>query len=225
MRGPPSQTLDIIFFLGHRRHMSDGPIPIEFVEPGPAPAEPFPDRKAAAAQSRVMVSIPLNDDGHPDWSRAREKTIDKFKEIVNDDATKELLGKKGAEIPPLSKDFVNFALDTFFRTEAMVFAVSKKIPPALAFKLFQLSAEEHEKIDPLAGRVLAKWLPEWLVKFEDEIALAGLLINSSVAHFAIATAAIEAQRKKEKEAKTQPGNAEPKGAIPVYVDAQEAAPA
>jgi hypothetical protein len=120
----------------------------------------------------------------------------------------------------MSKEFCDFALDTFFRTEALVFAAGKKIQPAKVMQFFVLSKQEHERIDPLAGRVLAKWVPEWLAKFEDEVALAGLLINVSIAKFAIASATVNELRKREKE-NAGSGNGEvrqPASAAPVYVE-------
>lgn len=195
------------------------PEPI-FVEASTSGSEPFPDRTTATAPTRVLISIPVNDDGSPDWSRVKDKTRDKFREICADPSTQSLLGKEEAEAAPAPKELADAAVGMYFQTMAMTFAVTKKIPLPLASQLFRLTNEEHEKLDPLAQQVLGKYLPEWLARFGPEIALTKVLIDVTLIKYAGANK-VAAEWKAAHEKPVQKGNNEPKGTeIPAYREEQ-----
>jgi hypothetical protein len=163
--------------------------------------EAFPDRPAPATSPKILISIPTDAEGKPDFSKVRDKTASRVRELFNAPETKVFLGEKGAgELIPVSPLLTNALLSSFFQVEAVFFAWRYKIELKEANEIFKLTPAEHEQIEPALNNVLAKHGPEFLKKYQDELALAFLLVNISQAKFSSGKAFAENKHSSKKEA-------------------------
>jgi len=154
---------------------------LEFVTPEEK-REAFPERATASATKKVTISVPVDEDGHPQWDKAKDKVTARFRELVADPNTQAFLGE--AQPIPISPFLSKALLEGFFQIEALFFAARYKLTVAEANEVFKLTEEEHERINPALESVLAKRGPEFLRRFGDEISLGFLLVNATQAKFA-----------------------------------------
>jgi hypothetical protein len=152
---------------------------LEFVTP--ETREPFPER-AAAPVKKVTISVPVDEDGHPQWDKAKDRATARFRELVADPNTQALLGEVKAI--PISPFLSKALLNGFFQIQALFFASRYKITVSEANEIFKLTEEEQEKITPALESVLSKRGPEFLKRYGDEISLGFMLVNATQVKFA-----------------------------------------
>ena len=194
---------------------------LEFVTPEEK-REAFPERAAASATKKVTISVPVDEDGHPQWDKAKDKVTARFRELVADPNTQAFLGE--AQAIPISPFLSKALLEGFFQIEALFFAARYKLTVAEANEVFKLTEEEHEKINPALESVLSKRGPEFLRRFGDEISLGFLLVNATQAKFAAGKQLVAEKRAAAKdEAAKVPtdGGVKVEGALPYSVSGKQ----
>lgn len=151
-------------------------------------AASFPAAAVSTAK-RINIGVPADDSGHPDWERATDKVKARFRELINDERTREqFLAATGAESaidPQAALMLGKMAVGAFFQMQ-MVVAVIRYKPSKE--ELADLQACFSPKFDTLPGvdfdkaltRVIQKRGPEWLAAFADEITVGGLLVMASL---------------------------------------------
>ena len=154
-------------------------------------------------KERFQLSFDLNEDGSPDFSAMRERTKEKVREFFSDPKMASAFGTKAAQpdIQIFHPAMVAAMYAVLGSVEAMAITRLTKIPEPVAKQVFTYSKEE---IDALSGptiRVLNKYAADWMIKYQDEIALAGLLVSITVAKVNAALLL----------AKIQSGNIQPNG--------------
>ena len=190
---------------------------LEFITPEER-REAFPERAAASATKKVTISVPVDEDGHPQWDKAKDKVTARFRELVADPNTQAFLGE--AQAIPISPFLSKALLEGFFQVEALFFAARYHLTVAEANEVFKLTEEEHERINPALESVLSKRGPEFLRRFGDEISLGFLLVNATQAKFAAGKQLVAQKRAaaKEEAAKVPTdGGVKVEGALPYSV--------
>lgn len=137
----------------------------------------------AAGKKKISVSIPLFDDGTPDWSSAQDRTKEKFRAIFRNEKTQSEFGNPDKPLEIVSPEMARVFVKEFFGIEALFFAYRWKIPVSDAQAICELRPQEQEQIIPLVQKVCAKHGSEFLDKWGDEIALLLMLIMFSQARY------------------------------------------
>lgn len=146
-------------------------------DPSPA-AEAPKDRREA-----VSISFYLNDDGSPDFTGMRDRTRQKVKEFFNDPKIAAEFGAKPAqpEVQVFHPAMVSGMYDLLGALEAMAFGRMWKLPEPIAKRAFTYTELEKKALEGPTTRVLNKYAAEWMIRYQDEIALATLLVSITIA--------------------------------------------
>ena len=166
--------------------------------------------------------MPTDADGHPDWDRATDKVKARFRQLLEDEKTRQQFLSTAAGEPAIDSKSALFlghmAVGAFFQMQMVVCAIRLKLTREELKECFtpDFTVMPGVDFDQSLTRLVQKRGPEWLAAFADEIAVGGILIMSSVGCW---NRAGEAAAKKK-------GNAEPKKegveassfpqAVPVY---------
>jgi hypothetical protein len=124
--------------------------------------------------SKLQVS--LKDDGSIDWEAMRDSTREKVKQAFR--STPGLNDGPAAQ-PPIqmfNPAMVSGMYDMLGSIEATVAERFGKIPQPIAQRVFAYTPAEKEMLAGPTARVLNKYIPDWMIKYQDEIALASTLI-------------------------------------------------
>lgn len=150
-----------------------------------APRAGFPERPANSRDS-ITATIPLVD-GKPDFSKLRPSGRERLKELFRSPEfmAEFSLGQITSE-QAVPKELGETILDTFAAAEAFAFSQKFKVPYPVAYQWAKLSAEEKEKLGPVARRLIGKYMPAIAAKWADEFALAHGLVQSAVLHAQVA---------------------------------------
>ncbi len=161
-------------------------------------------RSGPAPRSRVVISVPTDEDGHPQWDKAKDAAKDSWRKVAGAEETKQFFGDGPAEVPLVVTPLMASSLvSSFFRIEGVFFALRYKIPQNEAESLFALTPSEDKAITPVAQVVLSKQAPDFMLKWGNEVTLAFLLVNASVARDQAARA-WAAEHKKSETVEAQP---------------------
>ena len=162
----------------------------------PAVEQVKTDQADASAKQRFQLSFDLNEDGSPDLSSMRGKTKEKVIQFFSDPRMAEAFGTTPVKpqisiFPPF---MVNVVYDALGTVESMAAQKFGKMPPEIANAAFKFSPEEKEMLQAPTIRVLDKYSTGWMIKYQDEIALVGLILTLTAAKIQMATAAMQKLR-------------------------------
>lgn len=156
---------------------------------GPVP-EPEPIREENSettkpVRERFQMSFDLNEDGSPDLTPMRERTKERVREFFSDPRMAAAFGVKpvtaaGPEVQIFHPMMVAGMYSVLGSVETMVAIRMGHIPEHIARQVFTYSANEVEVLTGPTVRVLNKYAAEWMIKYQDEIALATLLISMTI---------------------------------------------
>jgi hypothetical protein len=174
--GPPVMDYDQPSVVDQAQAAGENP---EFHE-APQPREP---RERTTREPIKRMSLNLNEDGSIAWDRLRESNREEVKKTVagwmNDPKMLAALGVDRSQVVKVfDESWCDTIYDTIGNVEVMMAPKMFGVTLEQAQILRYSEAEKNQLREPTA-RVINKYLPGWLVKFEDEIKLAMLLISIS----------------------------------------------
>lgn len=138
---------------------------------------------------RIQLSFDVNEDGTVDYSSMREKTKNKMRQVFSDPALADFLsvnrvssgGTGNSEVTIFQPGVVSGFYDMLGALESEVMPMFfPKVQRDIWKKVFTYTPEEKAALVPPTSRVLEKYAGPWLIKWQDEIALAGILITMTV---------------------------------------------
>lgn len=158
----------------------------EIKEAQAAPAEPAP----GARKERFAISFDLNDDGSPDLSSMRDTTKKRVQEFFGDSRMAAAFGAKPAvpAVEVINPFMVASLYNLLGAVEAAVFGSYMKIPEPIAKQAFTYTPAEVNALTGPTVRVINKHAADWMIKWQDEIALSGMLLTMTVAKITYARA-------------------------------------
>jgi hypothetical protein len=135
-------------------------------EPLPIATEPAkeftpfePHNEEASAPKQERISIPLNPDGTPDFSKMRTSTIDKFKKAVGSgDVT--VNASSTPKVPDdqlMTYEEVAALFDMLGPIEGYAIALFMKVPVPLAMKVFTYTDADKAELVPAAMALANKY--------------------------------------------------------------------
>ena len=142
----------------------------EIDEPSPSKAE--------------RISLKLKDDGLVDWESHRGDTKEKIiKAFANDPEALKLIGMQSPLLPDgqgWSEENAKVALETLATVDAWIVsfvlktALKMPLDPVVQAKAFKFTEPQLKEMAPRAARVANKYSSSAILKYQDEIALAGM---------------------------------------------------
>lgn len=151
-------------------------------EPASDPAPTFEDQTKDRRET-VSISFYVNEDGSPDFSSMRDRTREKVKQFFTDPKIAQEFGAKPAvaEVQVFSPAMISGMYDLVGALEAMIFGRAFKLPEPTAKRVFTYTEVEKRALEGPTCRVMNKYAASWMIKFQDEIALATLLVSLTIA--------------------------------------------
>lgn len=148
--------------------------PVAVEEPQDRPAAVPDDDKR---KERFQLSFDLNADGLPDLSTMREGTKKKVQDFFADPRMAQAFGSRpaGPAVEVFHPAIISGMYDILGAVEVMAFGKMLKIPEPVAKQVFTYSPAEKDALGPPTIRVLNKYVPDWMLKYQDEFALFSLL--------------------------------------------------
>lgn len=128
---------------------------------------------------KPKISIPINDDGSFDFTSMREATKERLRAAVA--SSPSLFPSGPAEVMAFPPAVIYAMYGGVGAIEAMLAQRFGKIPKQIADQVFAYTPQELELLYPPTAKVLQKYAAEWMIKYQDEIALATLLTSMTVA--------------------------------------------
>jgi hypothetical protein len=161
---------------------SKKPSPVETL-PTPEPDNnPEPQETTGAKPTPYKLQIPITDDGCIDVASMRPKTIEKLQQAIG--STPGLQGSTPAAPSGQVAVFPPVIIHTMYRTmgtlEALIATKFFHIPENISQKVFPYTPTELEALTPVTSRVLSKYAADWMIKYQDEIALGSMLSTMTV---------------------------------------------
>lgn len=156
--------------------------------PTPAPQPKSQESEETPISSndtlKAKIAVPLNEDGTIDIGTMREKTKDRLKKALA--STPEFSISSGtvagASAAPMFPPMVVVSL---YRSITMIEVLLAQrmagIPQPIAQEAFTFSEKELEQLIPPTSRIMAKYATEWMLKYQDELALATMLTTMTMA--------------------------------------------
>jgi hypothetical protein len=133
-------------------------------------------------RERFQLSFDLNPDGSPDLSTMRGKTKEKVQSFFTDPKMAEAFGSRPVtpEVQIFHPAMVASMYAMLGALEAMAVSRIANIPMPICKQVFTYTPAEIEILKEPTVRVLNKYVADWMIKYQDEIALAGLLLSMTV---------------------------------------------
>lgn len=177
--------------------------------PGPAPTAPasIDDFRTASAtvidepkkKDRFQLSFDLNEDGSPDLEGMREGTKRKVAEFFQDPKIASAFGARTVEatpppnfFPTLPNEKYPTAIGSLYNVLGMLETLSAqlffKIPGPVAQRAFMYTEMEKEALAVPTVKVLNKHMPDWMIRYYDEIMLGSMLLSMTMAKVQFALA-------------------------------------
>jgi hypothetical protein len=147
--------------------------------PIPTPA-PIPEEKR---KERFQLSFDINEDGSPDLSSLRESTRDKVKQFFGNPKIAALFDVKPQqpEVQVFHPAMISGMYDLVGAIESWAVEKYWAIPQPICKHVFTYSPEEKRALEGPTVRVLNKYAADWMIKYQDEISLATLLLSITIA--------------------------------------------
>jgi hypothetical protein len=140
-------------------------------------------------KERFQLSFDLNEDGSPDLAAMRESTREKVKKFFGDPKIAALFGAKAPtpEVQVFHPSMVAGLYAMLGSIEASVLPMAfSELKPEVAKTVFTYSPAEVAALEGPTVRVLNKYAADWMIKYQDEIALGTILISLTVQKVQIA---------------------------------------
>jgi hypothetical protein len=133
---------------------------------------------------RIQLSFDLKPDGSPDFSSMREKTKERMRDVFSNPLLGEQLGIR--TLPPPSDVFhpsmISGMYDMLGTIEQSLFPMFfPKVSEHIWKRVFTYTPEEKAALVPPTTRVINKYASEWMIRWQDEIMLATLLVTITTA--------------------------------------------
>lgn len=144
------------------------------------------------ARQRFQLSFDLNADGSPDLSAMRGSTKEKVQAFFSDPKMAQAFGVKApvqAEVQVFHPAMVAGLYSMLGSIEALAVSRMTKIPVPICKQAFTYTPQEIEALTPPTVRVLNKYAADWMIKYQDEIALVTLLSSITISKYNIAVMA------------------------------------
>jgi hypothetical protein len=120
------------------------------------------------------MRLRLTDAGGVDWKGHEESgNKEKLESILKADEHTRLLYVTASQYTPESAGML---LNTFANLEALAMKLVFKFDADVASKAFSFNEEQHKMLDPVTARLMNKWMPDYMVKWQDEIMFCSLMI-------------------------------------------------
>jgi hypothetical protein len=148
-------------------------------EPASEPAREEPAETSNTTPSRI--AIPLRNDGSIDLDSMRESTKEKLRAAIGATPGMGSGGSAPAQVAVFPPQMVFALYGAMGAAESLVAQRVGKVPREIADRVFTYSPQEMELLVPPTSRVLQKYAAEWMIKYQDEIALAVLLTSVTMA--------------------------------------------
>ena len=150
----------IIFDKVSSEFSSDATIPTSEI-----PSTPMPRR----------ISVLLNDDGSVAFGSMRDDQISDFKKLIHrPEIVEEITPKPATFISPQACDGL---FDVLGKIASFTATKFKDIPVDIADQAFLFTPQEKEILRDPTARVINKYAPTWMVKYQDEIALTLMVVT------------------------------------------------
>lgn len=157
----------------------------------PAPAA-NPSDSAVTEEKVNRLSFPIDENGNPQWDKMQAKTREKVKALMGERNAAPVAEKTIEVFDPA---WTSSLYDIIGKVESFAAQKMYKFPPDIAEMAFTYSPAEKEKLAGPTAKVINKYAPEWLEKFKDEIALAGLFVTITAIKFQMASMLIAQSQK------------------------------
>jgi hypothetical protein len=135
-------------------------------------------------KERFQLSFDLNEDGTPDFSAMRGKTKEKVRQFFSDPRIAAEFGASPAptaEVQIFHPAMISGMYDMLGTLESLAAQRWGKIPEPVARQVFKYTDAEKNALSGPTLRVMNKYAADWMIKYQDEIALATLLVSVTVA--------------------------------------------
>jgi hypothetical protein len=139
-----------------------------------------------SAPSPRRISIPLNDDGSVAIGSMRDDQISDWKKLIRRPEIVEEITPKVVEV--ISKETCDGIYDVAGKGLSLLAVQFKNVPSEIADKAFPFNEMEKEMLSKPTARILNKYAPGWLTKYQDEISLCFLLVTIINAKIQLCTA-------------------------------------
>jgi len=188
-----------------------GPEETEFASPEDDP------KSNGKTKDRMAFSFDVLEDGSPDLGSMREKTKDRLRQIFNDPKMAEAFGSSRVNQSPPVQIFHPAMVDSIYSLfgaiEALVAMRFFEVPEPIAKRIFTYSPTEKEALADPTLRVMNKYASGWFQKYQDEVALVGLLATFTIAKINACTMMMKMQKaqdvKPENKQESKAENTEP----------------
>lgn len=173
---------------------------------GPDSKEPEQVSESTKPKERFQLSFDLNDDGTPDLSSMRGRTKERVQEFFSNRKMAEAFGVKEPVTPEVQifhPSMVAGLYSLLGSVETMIIIRGTKIPEEIAKQVFPYKPIEVEALSPLTAKVLNKYAADWMIKYQDELALLSMLAGMTVTKFNVAYAMMKMQAATPPPAKSQ----------------------
>jgi len=183
-------------------------------EPVSEPVSAATENSAATSspeskKERINLSFDIKADGTPDYSSMRQSTREKLRTVFSDPALADFIGAPRVaevEVQIFHPAMISGMYDMLGAVEAMLAQRVGKIPETIAKRVFTYTSAEKDALAGPTVRVLNKYAAAWMIKYQDEIALATLLGSLTVAKVnAAITLTKMSQVKRAEEPEKEPG--------------------
>lgn len=144
----------------------------------PIAQNPAPVEQGNGYKAGSKLQISLNEDGSIDWESMRDSTKEKVRAAIR---SSNIGTAATPEVLMFNPAMVSGMYDMLGAIEATVAQRFGKIPAHVAKACFTYTPAEKQALEGPTVRVLNKYIPDWMIKYQDEIALASTLIALTTA--------------------------------------------
>jgi len=144
----------------------------------PEPETETPAQTDPAYRPNSKIQIPLKEDGTIDIDSLRTATKERLKQAIN--STPGLRDEPSAQVGMFPPQVIWAMYGTMGVIESLLVQRMLKVPKETADRVFAYTPEELQLLTPPTTRVLSKYANEWLLKYQDEIALVTLLTTITI---------------------------------------------
>lgn len=150
-------------------------------------------------RERFQMGFDLDEDGMPDFSSMRDKTKERLRTFFYNPKSAFVLGAKdptpaAAEVQIFHPSMVAGMYAMVGALESMAVQHFGNVPESIAKQVFTYTSAEVEALTGPTVRVLNKYAADWMIKYQDELALATMLLAMTVAKVNVAVALAKMQK-------------------------------
>jgi hypothetical protein len=170
---------------------TEGTVLVPDVAGFPLPERPSQDQgfSIASEPKAGRVSLPVDEKGSPLLDRVRGKNREQWETIVHSAAFKKEFNLRpletGESLYTCAPALAEGVLDILAQIEALVFKAGyakENVPAEIFFRACKLDQYQKAVAVPLAQKVIGKWMPSGMSKYQDEVTLGMVLMGIVRAH-------------------------------------------